>query len=149
MIAQVAPKKPSRQTRTRRDPDGQFSPKDWLRFVQLTPFEKAWKELTLDDNALRALEISIMSDPTGAPVEPDSGGLRKLRFAPPAWSVGKSGAARIYYVYLADKGVILLVHAYRKTREETLSKAERQRIRTLIEDVQRLFEEGPPRSHKA
>jgi hypothetical protein len=139
----MAKKKPSREKRRLRYPDGLFSPKDWLRFVQLTPFERAWKELKLDDTALRALEISIMADPTAPPVEPDTGGLRKLRFAPAKWGTGKSGAARIYYVYFADKGLILLVHAYRKTRAESLSKQERNAIRKLIDETQRLFDNGP------
>lgn len=139
----MAKKKPSQEKRSLRYPDRRLSPKDWLRFVQLAPFERAWKALRLDDGALRALEISIMADPTTAPVEPDTGGLRKLRFAPAIWGTGKRGAARIYYVYFAEKGLVLLVHAYRKTREEALSKQERHAIRKLIDETQRLFENGP------
>ncbi len=67
----------------------------WLSFVRLESFERDWRYLGLSDDDLRALEMQIIENPTGGPVVPGAGGLRKTRFSPPSWSRGKRGAARV------------------------------------------------------
>src|SRR5262245_55244699 len=88
---------------------------DLLRFIELRPFAEGWRELELADDDALALEIAIMQRPKGFPVVPGTGGLRKMRFAPPTWRRGKSGAVRVGYAYLQQYGTVLLVIAYAKT----------------------------------
>jgi len=70
----------------------------WLTFIQLAPFVVAWRRLGLTDEDLSALEQLIMHRPEAGAVMQGTGGVRKLRFAPPSWHMGKSGATRVCYI---------------------------------------------------
>lgn len=131
-----------RQRRTLVYPRHAFRPEDLLRFVHLPPFVRAWKDLRLDDEDLQALEIMIMLNPTRHPVVQGTGGLRKLRFAPARWGTGKSGAARIGYVYLQEHGTVLLAIAYSKDEKDDLTPDEKGTIRGLIQEIEMEFRNG-------
>lgn len=116
-----------------------FQPEELLTFIEMRPFTASWRDLGLSDQDLMALQIMIMLRPRGFPVVPGSGGLRKLRFAPAAWSQGKRGAIRVCYVHFADYGVVLLVLAYGKSEKDNLSAAEKKAIRQLIQRQEVVF----------
>ena len=111
-----------------------IKPEDLLDFVETPDFTESWAKLYLDDNDLAALQITVMRGGKNAPVIRGTGGLRKLRFSPPQWNVGKSGALRVCFVYYAEFGVILLVLVYAKSRQETISEAEKKGLRALVEE---------------
>jgi putative transcriptional regulator len=113
-----------------------------FRFVEMTPFTRRWKSLSLGDEDLLALQMSIMQNPARAPVISGTGGLRKVRFAPKSWRKGKSGSARVGYVYLREWGVVLLVIAYSKDEKDDLAPDEKEEIRKLILRIERGFESG-------
>lgn len=117
-----------------------LDPKEWLNFVLLDPFPRAWKTLGLDDDDQRALEIAIMAWPDNPPVVAGTGGLRKIRFAPQEWNAGKSGAARVYYVYFPEYGLVALVYAHRKSDMEEIPEAQKQVIKSLIAEIQRYLD---------
>lgn len=119
-----------------------LKPEKLLRFIELKPFTDSWRNLRLDDDDLLALQLLIMLNPTGSPVVEKTGGLRKLRFAPARWHTGKSGAARIGYVYLQEYGTVLLVIAYTKNDKDDLTPGEKQAIRRLIQRIENEFESG-------
>ena len=104
-----------------------------LAFIQIEEFVRSWESLGLVDDDLRALETQIMERPTGAPVVPGTGGLRKARFAPPSWSVGKRGATRVGYSYFELEGTVFLLTVYSKGEKADLTPAERKAIRGLLE----------------
>ena len=116
-----------------------MQPEDWLRFVLLPGFEKGWKRLRLTDEDLQALQMAIMAAPEGAPIVPQTGGLRKLRFAPGRWNVGKSGAARVCYAYFANVSVVVLVRVYAKKDKADLSAAERASIKQELERIREIL----------
>ncbi len=117
--------------------DHQLAPEDFLHFVELDEFGDDWKRLELDlDNDLLALQLLIMCDPKGSPVIKGTGGLRKLRFAPKRWKVGKSGAARVCYVYFPDHWTVLLVAAYGKKEKDNLTGEEKAGIKAYIRQVE-------------
>lgn len=101
-------------------------------FVHLPAFERAWAALDLNDEDLRALELSILLDPTRAPVVAGTGGLRKARFAPHRWHQGKRGALRICYVHFERAGLVALMTAYAKNEMGDLSPNQKAEIRKLI-----------------
>jgi len=119
-----------------------FDPEDLLRFIELKPFAAGWKELRLDDDDLLALQTAIMLNPRAHPVVTETGGLRKMRFAPPRWKRGKRGAVRVCYVFLQDYGTVLLVIVYPKGEKDTLTRDEKKQIRSLIQRIEREFESG-------
>lgn len=124
--------KPPSQKCTLVYPKHHFKPEELLTFIEMDGFSADWIELGLDADDLLALQVAIMSGPSRPPVIPGTGGLRKIRFAPKAWNVGKSGGVRICYVYFAAWGVVLLVIAYPKSEKDTLTAEEKRDIRQLI-----------------
>lgn len=117
-------------------------PEDWLRFVQIDPFPRMWSQLQLKDEDLRALEIGIMASPAGYVVIPGTGGMRKLRFSTPDSGRGKRGSYRVYYVYLADYGTVLLMAILSKGEKADLSKADKNALATVIARLKSLLERG-------
>lgn len=135
-------KNPLRERRTLKYPAGVVQPKDWLRFVQLDLFEKCWGALGLEDEDLRGLEMLIMLNPDGPPVMKGTGGVRKLRFAGQHWSKGKRGGARIYYLYVPDRGLIFLLFAHMKNEQETISEDGKAHMRSLVKEILDCLENG-------
>ena len=117
-------------------------PEEMFRFVELKPFTTAWADLGLGEEDLTALQIAIMMGPQDHPVVQGTGGLRKMRFAPRKWKKGKSGAARVGYVYLENHGTVLLVIAYAKDEQDDLTAEERKIIRSLIQRIEHEFSSG-------
>lgn len=108
-----------------------------LTFIQLPIFVSDWRRLKLNDDDLRALEALLLDNPSRGPVMSGTGGLRKLRFAPPSWRIGKSGASRVGYAYLMEYETVLLVVIYSKDEKDNLSPSERLQVKALLERVKR------------
>jgi hypothetical protein len=118
-------------------PEHQLTPEDFLHFVELDEFRDDWQRLGLDvENDLWALQILIMCNPKGPPVIRGTGGLRKVRFAPDRWKVGKRGAARVCYAYFPSHWTVLLVAAYGKNEKDDLTGEEREGIRMYLRQVE-------------
>ncbi len=99
-------------------------------------FVSAWRYIGLDDEDLRALENLIGQRPQAGKVIPGTGGVRKIRFAPPSWNRGKSGAVRVCYAcFLSGKAVFLLT-AYGKNKKDNLDAAEKKLYRTLLSQIE-------------
>lgn len=64
-------------------------------FLQTSPFVADAERLGLDDEDMQALERLLIERPDRGAVVAGTGGVRKVRFAPPSWHTGKSGAARV------------------------------------------------------
>lgn len=104
------------------------SPEQYRTFAYAPGFERRWADLGLTTDDLLLLQGVVMHDPTGAPVIPDSGGVRKLRFSPPGEGRGKRDAFRVWYAHLPEFGVIVLVTAYDKAEDADLTADERRRL---------------------
>jgi hypothetical protein len=114
----------------------ELGPEDLLDFIELPSFTKRWAELGLNDEAdLTELQLQIMDEPKRAPVVRGTNGIRKLRFAPARWNVGKSGAARVLYVYFERFGVALLCLVFRKNEADDISDAVKARLSKLIVEI--------------
>jgi hypothetical protein len=108
-----------------------------LSFVHLPVFSARWKQARLGDEDLRALERCILENPeSGAPMG-GTGGLRKMRFAPPSRRSGKSGAYRVCDLLLPKAGWAVLVTIFAKSDQENLSRAEKSQAKTVIEAFRR------------
>ncbi len=60
-------------------------------FIEVPLFtRRRWKEIGLNDDDLRSLQIILLQDPKSGPVIEGTGGIRKVRFA--LENRGKSGA---------------------------------------------------------
>ena len=122
-------------------PPHAWNPEDLLDFIELPQFTKRWETLGLDDeDDLTALQLAIMSGPKAWPVIRGTHGLRKLRFTPERWKTGKSGGARVLYVYFDAFGIVLLCLVYGKDEVENVSPVVKKYINKLIREVQRELE---------
>jgi hypothetical protein len=115
-----------------------LNPEDFLTFIELKWFTKDWDELGLreSDDDLCTLQLMIMCDPTSYPVISGTTGLRKLRFAPASWNVGKRGALRVAFVYFERFAVVLLVTVFQKNEKGDLSREDVKVINNLIARIE-------------
>ncbi|MGH7215365.1 MAG: hypothetical protein ACREIT_11435, partial [Tepidisphaeraceae bacterium] len=61
-----------------------------------------------------------------------TGGLRKLRFAPPSWHTGKRGATRVCYAYFSRFANVLLVVAFGKNEQANLDAGQKREAAKLL-----------------
>jgi hypothetical protein len=115
----------------------QFKPEDLLDFIELKQFTKRWEDLGLNDEEdLTALQLMIMVHPKGGDVITGTGGLRKIRFAPADWNAGKSGAARVLYVYFEEFGIVLLCLVYGKNEVSAISDGVKKLLAKMIVEIE-------------
>lgn len=106
-----------------------------LTLVHLPVFVADWNRLRLDDADMQALEQVVMDGAQDAPVIAGTGGLRKLRFAPPSWHTGKRGAMRVVFGYFEAHGVAYLFLAYGKNEQANLTADEKRQCRRLVQEI--------------
>jgi len=111
-----------------------------LTFVQLSPFVSDWKRLGLGDDDLRALEAELLKRPDAGPIIGGTGGLRKLRFAPPSRSGGKSGATRVIYGLFRGHKTVYLFLLYRKNEQGNLTPKQKIQCRKLVNEIRAILD---------
>jgi hypothetical protein len=110
-----------------------------LTFLYSPGFVREWDRHGLDDADLQALEQTIARAPGAAPVMRDTGGLRKIRFAPPSMHRGKSGAMRVGFAYFRSKAAIIVVTMFAKNEAANFTAAQRAGIRKWLMQVEKSF----------
>ena len=111
------------------------------RFIHFHGFDREWAKLGLSDEALRLLQITLVAEPRLGTVVAGTGGLRKVRFAPPETGRGKSGAFRVGYVHLPQLRTVLLVTVWGKNQKANISQAERNALAKAIRAVEQVLEQ--------
>ena len=100
-------------------------------FVELPAFERRRADY-LDDDAFRRLEDLLMKHPEAGDPMPDTGGLRKLRFADARRGKGKRGGLRVIY-YWWDAGFqFWLFTLYDKDEMADLTPQQRKALKAMI-----------------
>jgi hypothetical protein len=110
--------------------------------IQLAGFRRLWQAQKLPDEDLQALEAAIMRDPAGSAVMKGTGGLRKIRFAPPSRGRGKSGSMRVGFAQFPEFGRIYLVTLFLKKDADNLSTADCRAIRAALADLADALRKG-------
>lgn len=101
-------------------------------FVE-TPLFVATAKSVLTDGELRAAQDVLLDDPRAGDVDRGTGGARKLRVALPGR--GKSGGARVFYIYVEARAKVYLLLAYPKNVAGALSEVGRRTLRTVVEAI--------------
>ncbi len=105
-------------------------------FVELSWFNLRARNFLTDDE-LRKLQSELMENPSLAPVMPDCGGLRKLRWNVASRSKGKRGGCRVIYLNHPALARIDLVAIYGKDEQDTLTPAQKRELKLLAESLKR------------
>ena len=104
-------------------------------FIITQEFDKNWKNMGLSDGDLKVLQEELTLNPQKGDVIQGTGGLRKIRIS--FDNKGKSGSGRVCYVDFVVHEKIYLITAYPKNEKENLSKAERNAVAKLIEQLEK------------
>lgn len=113
-----------------------------LTLIQLRSFESSWRRERLSDEDLQALESEIMDNPNIGHVMKGTGGLRKMRFAPPSRGRGKSGSYRVCYASFAEHARVYLIILFAKNAQSNLSAAQRNSIADVIYRISTALKRG-------
>ncbi len=112
-----------------------------LTFVQLQSFVDDARRLGLCDEDFQALEQLLLENPDRGTLLAGTGGVRKVRFAPPSWNVGKSGATRVIYVHLARIAHVYFLMMFEKADQPNLTPEQKQICRTVMLELKTASED--------
>jgi hypothetical protein len=116
-----------------------------LTLAQTREFASQWRRLGLTDDDLRKLENLLLADPNVGKPMAGTGGLRKMRFSPPSWHTGKSGATRVGYSYFPVFETIYLIALYAKQEKDNLTASERNQVRKVLATLAASLEQSLPK----
>ncbi len=84
----------------------------------------------LTDDEMKVVEDEILENPRRGAVMGNTGGVRKIRAAQEGH--GKSGSARVAYLYVEEWGAVFFVLAFPKNVQGNLTDAQKRAIRNEV-----------------
>ena len=91
----------------------------------------------VDDVYYAEFQKELLQNPKKGDVMPQSGGLRKVRMRLPGR--GKSGGARVIYLHLEQRAVVVFFYVYTKAKSENLSGEQLKRLRAAVAIIKQEF----------
>ncbi len=113
-----------------------------VTLIQLAGFVAKWRRAGLTDEDLQALEATLEARPTAGPVMAGTGGVRKLRFAPPSRNTGKSGAMRVAFAFFPVANTVYLLSLLAKNEQENFTAEQKAAMRAAVEILTELHRKG-------
>lgn len=107
-----------------------------LTFIETQVFTRRMGDLGLESE-LKALQETLLSNPAASPLDPGTGGLRKVRLSDPGRSKGKRGGARVHYLYLKESELVYLIYVYAKDEQDKLSPDQKRVLRRVVESIKK------------
>ena len=101
-------------------------------FAELPGFTKECLTVASDEE-LRRFQQVLAANPDAGDLIQGTGGLRKARFK--LAGRGKSGSARVIYLWLPHVSVIVLFHFYTKQSKADLSANDKRALRTATQII--------------
>jgi len=105
----------------------------FLEFVLLPSFERSVAGVLSEDD-IRELECTLLENPREGPVMRGTGGVRKVRAA--TEGRGKSGSARVIYLYVEAREKIYFLLCFPKNEQANLTPEQKRRIRQLVAQLE-------------
>src|ERR1019366_7325701 len=100
-----------------------------MAVVETARFLKDAK-LLMPDSEREKLVVFVGANPEAGEIIPETGGVRKIRWA--LAGRGKRGGARVIYYYHDERLPVFVLAAYGKNEKANLSMAERNGMKRLI-----------------
>ena len=104
-----------------------------MQTVVETPSYLAAADRLFSPDERMAIVERLASDPACGVVIPGSGGIRKVRFG--FGARGKSGGARIIYLFSGESLPVFVLAAFAKSEKANLSAAERNALAKMVIDM--------------
>ncbi len=103
-----------------------------LTFVETPTFTRLITDLVSDDD-YASFQKQLAENPFhGGPMS-GCGGVRKARMALPGR--GKSGGARVVYLYLKNRGTLYLIYVFTKSAAANLSAEGKKAVREIAQQI--------------
>ena len=93
----------------------------------------------MDDEGYRLFQAGLMNRPEAGSVIPESGGLRKIRWADPRRGKGKRGGLRIIYFYFQEASHIWLLTVYDKNEADELTPRQKKAFRQFVQEIRKAW----------
>lgn len=106
----------------------------YVEFVRLPSFERSAHGV-LSEEDIRVLEQELVRDPRAGDVVRGTGGVRKVRAA--VQGRGKSGSARVVYLYVEVREKIYLLLAFAKNEQANLTPEQSARVAQLVAELKK------------
>ena len=103
-----------------------------LTFIETPLFSRQLADC-VDDEDFRAFQNELLRNPEQGDLLVGCRGLRKTRMALPGR--GKSGGARVIYLYLPDDHALYLFLLFKKSDTANLTKSQLNQLGTLAEQI--------------
>jgi len=100
-----------------------------MTVVETGEFLKRVKPLMSDEERAELVAF-VGANPEAGEIMPETGGVRKIRWA--LEGKGKRGGARVVYYYHSERLPVFLLSAYAKNQRSNLTQAERNSMKRLI-----------------
>jgi hypothetical protein len=110
-----------------------------MTFVEQPIFTRLLLELVHDD-AYRTFQAELAANPEKGRVVKGSEGLRKVRMALPGR--GKSGGARVLYLWFPSHETIVLYFLYSKGEMENIPAAQMSAIKYEVQRIKKAYAKG-------
>lgn len=107
-----------------------------LTFIETPVFSRQLAEFVCDEE-FRAFQNELLHHPELGDLIVGCRGLRKARMA--LASRGKSGGARVIYLYLPEHRVVYLFLLFRKSDTTNLTKAQQNQLGLLAEQIKSYY----------
>ena len=108
-----------------------------------TPFFLKKAATLMDAKERSELIVYLGLNPEAGAVIPETGGVRKVRWA--AQGKGKSGGVRVIYYFHSEAFPLFLLTVYAKNQKANLTKAERNEFKHLIPLLVKAYAKGRKR----
>jgi hypothetical protein len=102
-----------------------------IEILETPFFRKQVKKEKISETDVISFKEELVRQPERGDLIPQSGGLRKIRVK--IEGKGKRGGARVIYLYIVAGSEIYLLHIYKKTRKDDLTRDELKTLRGLAQ----------------
>jgi len=107
-----------------------------LTFIESRGFTERLRAL-VDDEAYRAFQNELQNNPEKGDLIKGACGVRKVRMRLPGR--GKSGGARVIYLYLENHAVLYFLTLYTKKEQADLTPDQKKAICAVVEEIKRAW----------
>ena len=109
---------------------------EYSSFIETRGFTEKLRAL-VDDEAYRTFQNELLENPEAGDLIKGAGGIRKVRMRLPGR--GKSGGARVIYLYLENHAILYFLAVYTKKEQSDLTPDQKKALCTIVEGIKRVY----------